>query len=108
MLIPPPPPPRIGSLPKLPRFDQNFLDTGLGFASQRPMKDKSTVWQTQILNSRLRQLAILVIYVGRPDQGAQHFSEQNAVLSFSSEREHFYIMAITSLFICETFVVTDL
>ena len=30
-----PPPSRIGSLPKLPQFDQNFLDTGLGFASQR-------------------------------------------------------------------------
>ena len=27
--------PRIGSLPILPQFDQNFLDTGLGFASQR-------------------------------------------------------------------------
>ena len=33
--LPLPPPPRIGSLLKLPRFDQNFLDTGLGFASQR-------------------------------------------------------------------------
>ena len=34
-LPPPPPPPRLVVYPKLPRFDQNFLDTGLGFASQR-------------------------------------------------------------------------
>ena len=29
------PPPGLVVLGKLPRFDRNFLDTGLGFASQR-------------------------------------------------------------------------
>ena len=45
-----------GSLPhpttiKLPRFDQNFLDTGLGFASQRIFLRKTNNWVTGLFYS---------------------------------------------------------
>ena len=46
------PPPQIGSLPKLPQIDQNFLDTGLGSASQRifPRKTNySKLWNILLL-----------------------------------------------------------